>query len=370
MSGTRLPLVSESGSAAPLIVRHVGESWSSPAVTSYSAESHLQEVLAGQPSLLPGVSSSPVAVRELQTGAGPLDVVVIDAEGQLTLVECKLASNAQIRREIVGQVLDYASALWRMSFEQLDTRWRQRHPNTLGIIEALGAEAEEATSIEAAVTENLRLGRFNVVLAVDEINDGLRRIVEFLNDRTAADLSVVTMELRYARHGDVEMLVPTVFGAELARAKAEKAGTTTSWAEADVHGYLAEHWAADAAPVAEILDALRPLPGLRFVGTRASTPSLIARWDGPHGTAWPFVIYTSKRPHLRINFHWMTCIPESDKVDLATALALIPGSGVTPEDVIAKNFKSRPSLPVPDVLSVPSSRAVFVHALTALITKP
>ena len=85
----------------------MGELWSSPAVTSYSTESHLQEVLAGQPGLLPGVSSSPVAVRELQTGAGPLDVVVIDAEGQLTLVECKLASNAQIRREIVGQVLDY-----------------------------------------------------------------------------------------------------------------------------------------------------------------------------------------------------------------------------------------------------------------------
>ncbi len=359
--------MSESGSAAPLIVRHVGELWSSPAVTSYSTESHLQEVLAGQPGLLPGVSSSPVAVRELQTGAGPLDVVVIDAEGQLTLVECKLASNAQIRREIVGQVLDYASALWRMPFEQLDARWRQRRPDKLGIIDTLGAEAEEAAAIEAAVTENLRLGRFNVVLAVDEINDGLRRIVEFLNDRTAADLSVIAMELRYARHGDVEMLVPTVFGAELARAKAERAGTPTSWTEADLHAYLAEHWAAQAAPVAEILDALRPVAGLHYVGTRATTPSLIARWDGPSGTAWPFVIYTSKRPHIRINFHWMTSIPESHKVELATALALIPGSGVSVADVIAKEFKGRPSLPVADVLTVPSSRAAFVQALKVLI---
>ena len=107
--------MSEINPVATLIVRQPGEAWSTPAVTSYTAESHLQEVLAGQPSLLPGVSSSPVAVRELQTGAGPLDVVVIDADGQITLVECKLASNAQIRREIVGQVLDYASSLWRMS---------------------------------------------------------------------------------------------------------------------------------------------------------------------------------------------------------------------------------------------------------------
>ena len=318
--------------------------------------------------MLPCVSSSPVAVRDLQTGAGPLDVVVIDADGQITLVECKLASNAQIRREIVGQVLDYASSLWRMSFEELDSRWRQRHPHNCGIIESLGAQDEEASAIEAALTENLRLGRFNLVLAVDQINDGLRRIVEFLNDRTSADLSVVTMELRYAKHGDVEMLVPTVFGAELARAKAEKAGTKVSWIEADVHEYLETHWPADAPVVAGILDSLRLLPGVSFVGTSANTPSLIARWDGPLGTTWPFVVYTSKQPYLRINFHWMAGLAEADMVQLAAALEQLPSSTVSVADVVAKKFKSRPSLPIATVLDTPSAQGAFVAAMTMLLT--
>jgi hypothetical protein len=355
--------------STPLIVRHVGQVWSAPAVTSYSAESHLQEVLASQPSLLPGVASSPVAVREIQTGAGPLDVLVVDGEGQLTLVECKLASNAQIRREIIGQVLDYASSLWRMSFHDLDARWRHRHPEGIGIIQSLGAEEEEATAVEAALSENLRTGRFNIVLAVDEINDGLRRIVEFLNDRTAPDLSVVAIEMRYARHGDVEILVPTVYGAELARVKAEKAGVSTSWTEDDVHIYLAENWPAAGAIVAQLLDVLRPIPGLTFVGTRAVTPSLIARWESPNGVAWPFVVYTSKTPHVRINFHWMACVSEADKIQLANALSALPGSGINATEVIAKSFKSRPSLSVIDVLAPLAARDTFVGAMHSLMNQ-
>ncbi|HQZ36837.1 MAG TPA: hypothetical protein PK020_20590 [Ilumatobacteraceae bacterium] len=255
-----------------------------------------------------------------------------------------------------------------MSFEELDSRWRQRHPNNSGIIESLGAQDEEAVAIEAALTENLRLGRFNLVLAVDRINDGLRRIVEFMNDRTSADLSVVTMELRYSKHGDVEMLVPTVFGAELARAKAQKAGTKVSWSESDVHDYLETHWPSEAPVVARILDALRLLPGLSFVGTSAITPSLIARWDGPNGVTWPFVVYTSKQPYLRINFHWMTALPEADLLQLAAALEQLPGSTVSSADVVAKKFKSRPSLPVATVLDTTLAQGAFVAAMRALLT--
>ena len=308
-------------------------------------------------------------MREVQTGAGPLDVMVIDTIGQVTLVECKVASNAQIRREIVGQVLDYASSLWRMPFAEFDGRWRQRHSDGLGVIDALGADGEEAGALESAISANLNAGRFNVVLAVDEINDGLRRIVQFLNDRTAPDLSIVAMELRYARHADVEILIPTVYGAELAAAKAAKSGVQGSWTEADVHEYLSSQWPQAAPIVSEIVDAFRMIPGVTYLGTGATTPSMIARWDGPTGVSWPFVIYTSKHPHIRVNFHWMTSLPAEAKAALAEKLSMIAGVTIDPEEIAAKGFTKRPAIDVMDVLASPAARRQFIDAVHDLLAR-
>jgi len=359
--------MNQGDAGARLLVRTFGGEWAPPSVTSYSTEAHLQSVLGSQPSLLPGVGASPVAVREIQTGSGPLDVLVIDVDGQITLVECKLASNSEIRREIVGQVLDYASSLWRMSFDDLDSRWRQRHPDQLGILDALDLDGEEASSVATAIEQNLAAGRFNVVLAVDVINNGLRRIVEFLNDRTASDLSIVAIQLRYARHDDVEILVPTVYGSELAQVKAAKAGAQSAWSEGDVHAYLEQHWPEAAAPVAAIVDAIRDLPGISFVGTRATTPSMICRWDTPDGAAWPFVIYTSKKPHVRMNFHWMTSLPEGLKQQLAMDLALIANSGIDPAAIAESGFKKKPSMFILDCLTAPAAQHGFIAAMTTAV---
>lgn len=88
------------------------ERWSSPETVSYKNEAHLQEVLVADPSRVPGVAKSAEAVAELPTSGGPIDVCIIDLDGSLTVVECKLASNAEARRMVIGQVIDYASAIW------------------------------------------------------------------------------------------------------------------------------------------------------------------------------------------------------------------------------------------------------------------
>lgn len=57
------------------------------------------------PELIPGVSPVVRTCREFQSEVGPADVVVVDVMGEVTLVECKLASNPQISRETVGQMI-------------------------------------------------------------------------------------------------------------------------------------------------------------------------------------------------------------------------------------------------------------------------
>ena len=84
----------------------------------------------------------------------------------------------------------------------------------------------------AALDENLERGRINLCLAVDLIDDDLRRLIEYLNLVSVDDVRVTALQLRYARHGDLEILIPTSFGAELAeRANLKSKRDPWTWTE-------------------------------------------------------------------------------------------------------------------------------------------
>lgn len=45
------------------------------------------------------------------------------ASGQMTLVECKLAANPEICRNVIGPVFAYAAGLWRLSCDAFNRRF-------------------------------------------------------------------------------------------------------------------------------------------------------------------------------------------------------------------------------------------------------
>jgi len=199
-----------------MLVRSVGESRQAPQQVGYLGEAEMQRMLADQPSLVPGVSAQAAAAQEFQSGVGPSEVVVVDVDGSVTVVECKLASNVEVRRKIVGQVLDYVARLWRMPIADFEARWRACSGG-VGVLASLDEQAV------ADLTTTLEQGFFRLVLAVESINEDLRTIVEFLNAHTTEQVTVLALELRRASHGGFDILTPRTFGGELARAKQEKA---------------------------------------------------------------------------------------------------------------------------------------------------
>ena len=48
---------------------------------------------------------------EFRVDAGPVDILLLASSGRVAIVETKLSYNAQGRREVVAQILDYALAL-------------------------------------------------------------------------------------------------------------------------------------------------------------------------------------------------------------------------------------------------------------------
>lgn len=106
----------------------------------FALEDDLQKLLAQHPHLLDGEQVSPgnprrwllikremgVPVAAGESDQFSLDHLLVDQDAIPTLVEVKRGSNTQIRREVVGQMLDYAanaSQFWtledlRRSFEE------------------------------------------------------------------------------------------------------------------------------------------------------------------------------------------------------------------------------------------------------------
>ena len=150
-----------------------------------------------------------------------IDHLLLDQYGRPTFVEVKRSSDTRIRREVVGQMLDYAAnaqTYWPRerikalaaenigSLEELDTR----------LIEFLQSEDSPDTipNLEAyweAVDRNLRNGEVRLLFVADEIPTELRRVIEFLNEHMPL-VEVLGVEVRQYEGRDVRALVPRVVG--------------------------------------------------------------------------------------------------------------------------------------------------------------
>lgn len=198
----------------PILIRQSDgtyEEWTRPETSAYKDESHLQEVLASHPSQIPGVVEGSVAIREFSTTAGPIDICVLGPNGQITVVECKLEKNSEKRRMVVGQLIDYASALRSDGVHKFRATWSNR--SNVDLDEYLDPDA--ISELESSIGA----GRINLCLAVDQIDEDIQRLVEYLNLITAESVMVTALQLSYAKLGSIEVLIPSTFGAEIAHSK-------------------------------------------------------------------------------------------------------------------------------------------------------
>ncbi|NOX54984.1 MAG: hypothetical protein GXP27_11225, partial [Planctomycetes bacterium] len=93
--------------------------WEAADAVTPKAEVELQNLLIESPFLIPieemrdGVSPLVFAVGEFALpGSGATDILAFSADGDIAIMECKLAANPESRRKVIGQILEYASFLW------------------------------------------------------------------------------------------------------------------------------------------------------------------------------------------------------------------------------------------------------------------
>lgn len=168
------------------------------------SEADIQALVHAHPSALPIAEIDPVyagaipVCRELNTPAGPIDNLFITPSGLPVLVECKLWRNPEGRREVVGQILDYAKELSRWSSSDLqrevNRRLGRQGNSILELVRAVDPNVDEVT-FNDNVTFNLRRGRFLLLIVGDGIREGVEAIAEYLQRHAGLHFSLGLIEM-------------------------------------------------------------------------------------------------------------------------------------------------------------------------------
>lgn len=353
-----------------MLVRRAGQPWGAPDTQRYEDETALQQLISESPGLVAREDAErAVALQEFTIpSAGSLDVLLIHADGQLTLVEAKLNRNAEIRRAVVGQLLGYAGGLWQMSYDQLDAQVRSRHGRPLGdLVAAVADDTFDEAAFRQVLDENLRSGTFRLVFAVDEITEDLRRAVEYLNASTTERLEVVVLQLDYARVGDVEILQPRVFGEESARHK-QSARVKRPWTESDFLSVLAAEVDVDqATAICALIDWARPRVK-HFYWGEGQSPSCTMVFDTSDGAIQPLTISTGAYQGFSVNFEWIRKRPNSMVEAFLDDASAIDAISELRDGIVAAGYAKRPNLPLS--LFDEEVLQTLAKAIESLITDP
>ena len=299
------------------------ESLQSLSETDFATEDDFQTLLEKYPDLIPGEQIDSVSPRrwllvsreygvpdeENATDRWSLDHLFLDQDGVSTLVEVKRRSDARLtnsRREVVGQMLDYAAnaaAYWpvetmRARFEAgCEARDEDATAKLLSFL-----ETDDENAIELFwqnVKLNLQASRLRLLFVADFIPSELRRIVEFLNANMNT-VEVLAVEIKHfvgtdANGAMLRTLVPRVFG-QTAQAEQKKATSST---RCKVHWSVEEFFVAlnlknnVAAKVARQLHDWAEMHQMPFVWGSGAEGSFSPRIVNDKGQHRIFTVYGS-----------------------------------------------------------------------------
>ena len=189
-------------------------------------EAWLQRLMHDHPALLPIEQieasywpATPICM-ELPVASGFIDNLLLTPDGGVVIVEAKLWRNPQARREVVGQVLDYAKDLSALDYDGLQARVRTAlkapRADLFRLVHPDGDACEEAAFVDA-VTRNLRLARLLALICGDGIQEGAEQLSEFLQRHLGLHFTLGLVEMSLWREpvGGAVLVQPRILARTL-----------------------------------------------------------------------------------------------------------------------------------------------------------
>ncbi len=291
----------------------------------YDSEKVLQEMLAKYPDLLAGEQIDSVNPRrwllvtremavqgeEIDSPRWSLDHLFLDQDAVPTLIEVKKGSNTDIRRKVIGQMLDYAAnavAYWPVEGirAKFISRCERAGENPEIVLTTFLGEDKSADEFWQLVKTNLQAGRIRMVFLADLIPPELRRVVEFLNEQMDP-AEVLAIEMKQFIGGKIKTLVPRVLGLTEAARQKKSSGTSAGkqWDEATFMTTLEEQAGASARKIAEeLLHWIKPQVTDVWWGTGAKEGGIVPTIQ--HGETKNYFCRMSTRGLFEIRLDWLS----------------------------------------------------------------
>jgi len=155
----------------------------------YIDENELQQYIFEHPELLQNELDTQFHALKREVylkPAGKLDILLIDDNGCPIAVEVKLQRNSQARREVVAQIFDYISDISELDYHELNDMLD-------GKLDELAEKMGNQINFPKIVNSFLKSGMTKVIIAIDDVNDDLIRIMDFINKRTNLDVRLISI---------------------------------------------------------------------------------------------------------------------------------------------------------------------------------
>lgn len=220
-------------STGAYLVDRAGTGLTALTSTAPPDEDRLQSLVENHPRLIARSEGGLLLVaREQGLADGPeagarwsVDHLFVTREAVPVLVEVKRAPDTRLRREVIGQLLDYAAngAVWwseGLLAQSFAATCERRREDADAVLASFLDDTASPEFFWRRVEANLRDGRMRLLIVADAIPSKLARIVEFLNEQMTAEVLAIELTYYEAEWGPL-VLVPRVVG-ETEQTKARK----------------------------------------------------------------------------------------------------------------------------------------------------
>jgi hypothetical protein len=332
--------------------------------TNYISEDLLQKLLADYPSLISGSQINRfnprrwlLISREFKVpddkdvqGRWSLDHLFIDQDGIPTLVEVKRSTDTRIRREVIGQILDYASnavSYWNIEeiIYRFEAQCKLTNKDSIITLQDFLQGNNEPGNFWELTKINLKAGKIRMLIIADSIPKELQRIIEFLNEQmTPAEILGVEIK-QFTGQDNIKTLVPRVIGQTTTadNIKGTNKGLNTNWSEETFFAELSsKRGQTEVDMLKQLMNWMKPQISRIWYGSgrRGSMVPVYSHLGLDH---YLFAIWTTGT--IEIYFQWHKYKPpfddEQKRLELLNKLNQMEGVNISVDKVSA-----RPNIPL------------------------
>jgi len=157
--------------------------------------------------------------REINSGSGYIDILLLTSDAELIIVETKLWRNPEKSRTVLAQVIDYAKELSNWGYDDLNdavisAQRSQKLDKTLSLREIIKKSFpnQDQTDFIDILSQNLQNGFLKLSIVGDKISPNLLLLSDTIQSSPGLNYTLSLVEMKLFKYNDDIILIPDIVG--------------------------------------------------------------------------------------------------------------------------------------------------------------